>query len=184
MARISSRQGHASAALGTVMALFAAGPFQMNVGGIAGRPHSASASCSSNSWRTVQATGIADVRCSRSAACARHALTSSATSCGHSASRAASDMRLARYPRTSATLTRVPRTYGLPNRTAGSTLMRFRRFMAASSLREPLRKGRVQDRPAGVDGGLADVGLTARRNSLAGADDRRAKDVGSSCILV
>ena len=80
------------------------------------------------SRRTAQATGIADVRCSRSAACARHALMSSATSCGNCASNASSVTPPARYPRTSPTVIRVLRTHGLPNRTAGSTLMRSRRF--------------------------------------------------------
>ncbi len=82
--------------------------------------------------------GLPKVRRSRSAAYARHARTSSRVSCGKSSINCCSDMPLARYPSTSPTVMRVPRTQGFPNRTAGSAVMRSRGFMESvygSSLR-------------------------------------------------
>lgn len=63
----------------------------------------------------VQAAEIPTVRRSRSAAYARQARMSSRVSCGNSSVNCCSDMPPARYPSTSPTVMRVPRTHGFPN---------------------------------------------------------------------
>jgi len=60
---------------------------------------------------------------SRSAANAMQASTSSCVSCGKSSSNSASLLPAARLPRTSPTVSRVPRTHGLPKRMAGLNVM-------------------------------------------------------------
>src|SRR5262249_28038148 len=78
---------------------------------------------------SAQAAGSMTIRRSRSAAKARQARTSSCVSWGNDAMSSASAIPLARYPRTSPTVMRVPRTHGFPKRTEGSIVIRSRRLM-------------------------------------------------------
>ena len=78
----------------------------------------------------LQAAGIPVVRCSRSAAYAKHARMSSTVICGKSLSNWSSDMPPAKYPRTSPTEIRVPRMQGRPDLIIGSRLIRSSRVIS------------------------------------------------------